>query len=207
MEITTTSEKPFQSLAIDVVGPLSMTFNGNKFIITMQDELTKFSFTKATPNHEAETVANSLLEFITIYGIPESILSDQGSDFTSDLMKELNNFFKIKHILSSPYHPQTNGASERSHSTLKEYLKHYIDRTQSDWDEYVSEHERVSIPLVHEQAYNLYNLIPFPAQLNNSNIYSYIDPIYPYLLLSTTKTHYSRLTDLTPCQRLLENDL
>ncbi|KAG5874593.1 hypothetical protein JTB14_035606 [Gonioctena quinquepunctata] len=94
MEITTTSEKPFQSLAIDVVGPLSMTFNGNKFIITMQDELTKFSFTKATPNHEAETVANSLLEFITIYGIPESILSDQGSDFTSDLMKELTTFSK-----------------------------------------------------------------------------------------------------------------
>ncbi|KAG5873500.1 hypothetical protein JTB14_029176 [Gonioctena quinquepunctata] len=72
MEITTTSEKPFKKLAIDVVGPLPMTFNGNKFIITMQDGLTEFSFVKATPNHEAETVANSLLEFITIFGIAES---------------------------------------------------------------------------------------------------------------------------------------
>ncbi|KAG5870064.1 hypothetical protein JTB14_030688 [Gonioctena quinquepunctata] len=90
----------------------------------MQDDLTEFSFTKATPYHEAETVANSSLEFITIFGISESILSDQGSDFTSDLMEEL---FKLKQILSSPHHPQTNGA-----------LKHYINRTQSDWDEYVS---------------------------------------------------------------------
>ncbi|KAG5863198.1 hypothetical protein JTB14_021446 [Gonioctena quinquepunctata] len=81
MEITRTSEKAFKRLAIDVVGPLPMTFNGNKFIITMQDDLTKFSFTKDTPNHGAETVANSLLEFITIFGIPESTLSDQGSDF------------------------------------------------------------------------------------------------------------------------------
>ncbi|KAG5872744.1 hypothetical protein JTB14_002207 [Gonioctena quinquepunctata] len=104
----------------------------------MQDDLTKFSFTKATPYHEAETLANSLLEFITIFGIPESILSDQGTDFTSDLMKELNKLFKIKQILSSPYHLQTNGALERSHLTLKEYLKHYMNRTQSDWDEYVS---------------------------------------------------------------------
>ncbi|KAG5870103.1 hypothetical protein JTB14_004853 [Gonioctena quinquepunctata] len=127
MEITTTSEKPFQSLAIDVVGPLSMTFNGNKFIITMQDELTKFSFTKATPNHEAETVANSLLEFITIYGIPKaSCLIKEGFYIRSN--ERVEQLFKIKHILSSPYHPQTNGASERSHSTLKEYLKHYIDR-------------------------------------------------------------------------------
>lgn len=103
----------------------------------MQDDLTKFSYAKPVPNHKAITIADTLLKFLTTFGIPESILSDQGSDFTSDLIKELNRLFKIKKIFSSPYHPQTNGALERSHLTLKEYLKHNINQNQNDWDEYV----------------------------------------------------------------------
>ena len=138
MQITTTSEKPFQKLAIDIVGPLNLTSNGNKFILTMQDDLTKYSYAKALQNHEAITIANSLLEFITIFGIPETLLTDQGSDFCSNIIKELNKLFKIKHVFSTPYHPQTNGSLERSHLTLKEYLKHYINQNQTDWDEYIS---------------------------------------------------------------------
>lgn len=138
MEITTTSTRPFQRLAIDIVGPLDLTEQGNKFIITMQDDLTKYSYAVPIPNHEARTIADEILKFITIFGIPECILSDNGTDFTSNIMKELNKLFKIKHILSSPYHPQTNGALERSHMTLKEYLKHYINEKHTNWDEYVS---------------------------------------------------------------------
>lgn len=64
-------------------------------------------------------------------------MSDQGSDFTSVTIKELNKLLKIKYILSSPYHPQTNGVLQRSHSTLKDYLKHYINQNQKNWDQYV----------------------------------------------------------------------
>lgn len=137
MEITTTSERPFQRLAIDIVGPLPITVNGNRFILTTQDDLTKYSFARSIPNHEASTVANVLVQFITMFGIPETILSDQSTDFTSSVIKEMNKLFKIKHVFSSPYHPQTNGALERSHLTLKDYLKHYINQNQNDWDEYV----------------------------------------------------------------------
>lgn len=136
MEITTTSERPFQRIAVDIVGPLPLTENGNRFIITLQDDLTKFSYAKPIPNHEAATIASKLLTFITLFGIPEAMLSDQGSDFTSSILKELNKLFKIC-VFSSPYHPQTNGALERSHLTLKDYLKHYINQNQNDWDQYV----------------------------------------------------------------------
>lgn len=98
MQITTTSHRPFQRLAIDVVGPLPLTENGNRFIITMQCDLTKYFYAKAVQNHEAITVANTLLEFITIFGIPESILTDLGTDFCSNIMKELNKLFKITHF-------------------------------------------------------------------------------------------------------------
>ncbi|KAL3279297.1 hypothetical protein HHI36_016805 [Cryptolaemus montrouzieri] len=137
MEITTTSERPFQRIALDIVGPLPLTELGNKFILTMQDDLTKYSYACCIPNHEAKTIADEFLKFITLFGIPETILSDNGTDFTSNVIKELNKLFKIKHIFASPYHPQTNGSLERSHHTLKEYLKHYINESQTNWDEYI----------------------------------------------------------------------
>lgn len=107
MVITTISERPFQKIAIDIVGFLPVTENRNKFIFTLQDDLTKFSYGKSIPNHEAITVASNLLTFITIFGIPETIFSDQVSDFTSVILKELNKLLKIKHVLSRPYHSQT----------------------------------------------------------------------------------------------------
>lgn len=137
MQITTTSEKPFERLALDIVGPLPITEHGHRFILTSQDDLTKYSFAIAIPNHESLTIAKSLTKIITYFGIPKTILTDQGADFMSQLIKDLTNLFKTKHVTSTPYHPQTNGSLERSHLTLKDYLKHYINNYQNDWDEYI----------------------------------------------------------------------
>ena len=137
LEITSTSSRAFEKLAIDVVGPLPLTENGNKFIFTMQDDLTKFSYAVPIPNHEAKTIASKLTKFITMFGIPKKILSDQGTDFMSKLVKNLMKLFKTIHLKSSPYHPQTNGGLERFHLTLKDYLKHYINKKQNNWDELI----------------------------------------------------------------------
>lgn len=137
MEITTTSDQPFEKLAIDIVGPLPLTESGNRFILTAQDDLTKYSFAIPIENHEAITVAKTLTKIMLQFGIPKSILSDQGTEFMSDIIKNLTTLFKTKHIIASPYHPQSNGALERSHLTLKDYLKHYIKQDQADWDDYI----------------------------------------------------------------------
>lgn len=137
MEITSTSDKPFDKIFIDVVGPLPLTENGNRFIITAQDDLTKFSFAQSVHNHESLTIAKTLTKLFMYFGIPRTILTDQGTDFTSNLIKNLSNLFKTKHVTTTPYHPQTNGALERSHLTLKDYLKHFINDKQTDWDEYI----------------------------------------------------------------------
>lgn len=137
MEITTTSDLPFDKLAIDIVGPLPLTESGNRFILTAQDDLTRYCFAYALPNHESLTVAKTLVELFMRFGIPKSILSDQGPDFMSDLIKNFNSLFKTKHVTTTPYHPQTNGSLERYHLTLKDYLKHYIKPNQTDWDDYI----------------------------------------------------------------------
>src|SRR5436190_24371291 len=73
MEITTTAENPFERLALDMVGPFPISETGNKYIMTAQDDLTKFSFAVAIPNHEAITIAKSLTKIIVQFGIPKTI--------------------------------------------------------------------------------------------------------------------------------------
>ena len=138
MEITSTSEKPFQRVAMDIVGPLPLSENGNKYILTLQDDLTKYSQAYAIPNHESKTIADKFVnQFICKFGIPDSIFTDQGKDFTSNLLKDVAKLFKIKQIQTTAYHPQSNGALERSHATLADYLKHYVNDKQSNWDDWI----------------------------------------------------------------------
>lgn len=116
MQITTASEKPFERISLDIVSPLPLTTAGNKFILTLQDDLTKFSQAYAIPNHEAVTIANIFVhKFICNFGIPESILIDQGTDFLSKLFQEMSKLFKIKNLKSTAYHPQ-NKWSTRTHT-------------------------------------------------------------------------------------------
>lgn len=138
MIITSTSTTPFEKLSIDIVGPLPESGTARlKFIVTMQDDLTKYSLAYPIRCNTAEESSECLVHFISMFGIPKHILTDQGTNFTAELFKKTCEFLKIKQLWSSPYHPQTQGALERSHSTLKEYLKTYVNENQDNWPRYV----------------------------------------------------------------------
>ncbi|KAJ3650057.1 hypothetical protein Zmor_021766 [Zophobas morio] len=65
----------------------------------------------------------------------------------------------------------------------------------------------IQIPLVSEETFHLYHLIPLPSlDKNSSSTFSYIDTDYPYLLISTTKMQYGRLKDLSACKTIYEDD-
>lgn len=138
MQITSLSTRPFERVAFDIVGPLPEAGNDRyKYILTLQDDLTKFSAAYPITNTTAEETCECLVHFITLFGIPKTILTDQGTNFTAELFKQTCNLLKIKQLWSTPYHPQTQGALERSHSTLKEYLKSYVNEQQSNWHRFV----------------------------------------------------------------------
>lgn len=138
MVISTTSTEPFEKLFIDVVGPLPRTLDGNAYILTMQDDLTKFSVAEAMANHKTNTVAyHFVTSWVCLHGISKSIVSDQGTEFLSKVMTETCKLLKINKLNTSPYHTQANGAIERSHRTLGEYLRHYVDKNQANWDTYI----------------------------------------------------------------------
>lgn len=131
-------DTPFRRVAIDLVGPLSpISDRGNRYILTMVDYATRFPEAIPLPSVETERVAEALLEIFTSVGFPQEILTDMGSQFTSDIMKEISRLLHIKQITTTPYHPMCNGLVERFNGTLKKMLKRMSSERPRDWDRYL----------------------------------------------------------------------
>lgn len=138
MEITTTAGLPFERCSLDIVGPLPVTQKGNKYILTFQDDLSKYVIGVPIRQQDAETVAREFAtQVILKYGTPSTVLTDQGSNFLSDVFKSTCKLLRIKKIQTTAFHPESNGGLERSHRVLAEYLRHYVREDQTNWDEWV----------------------------------------------------------------------
>lgn len=104
------------------------------YILTLQDELSRFSLAIALSATDSQTVAQAFVEcFVCAYGIPKSILTDCGTNFLSDVFKSMCKLLDIKKAKTTPWHPQGNAFLEHSHKTLKTYLRSFVDK-DSDWD-------------------------------------------------------------------------
>ena len=136
MIITDTPEFGMEKVACDLIGPLPRTEKQNRFILTIQCVLTKYSVAIPLPNAESTTIASAFAEnFICRFGCPRILLSDLGTSFMSNLMSDLAKIFKIKRVNSSCYHPQGNSSCERHHHTLIQYLRHFIEG--DNWDTWI----------------------------------------------------------------------
>ena len=110
MEITTTARRPFERCAIDIVGPTTGTSKGNRYILTFQDDLTKFIVAEPIQSQDAETVAREFVRSIILkFGTPEVVLSDQGSNFLSELFRNTCKLLRIKKINTTAFHLESNG--------------------------------------------------------------------------------------------------
>jgi transposase InsO family protein len=139
MVVTSTANKPFEKIFLDIVGPLETSTEGNTYILTMQDDLTKFSSAVPLVDHTANSIAKAFVEnFVCLHGIPESIVTDQGQDVLSKIFTACCKLLQIDKIKTTAYHPQSNGAFERSHRTLAEYLRHFVNNKQQNWDQYLA---------------------------------------------------------------------
>jgi len=80
-------DRPFQRIAMDVIGPLPRTRSGHKYILTICDYATRYPEAIALSSTEAEKVAKELVTLFSRVGIPDEILSDQGTNFMSALLQ------------------------------------------------------------------------------------------------------------------------
>jgi hypothetical protein len=129
--------KPFERIGIDFVGPLKKTKNGNKYILVVTDYLTKWPEAEPMNEATAENVIRFIYErIICRHGCPKIILSDRGTHFRNKIVDGLCQKFEIKHKLSSPYHPETNGLVERFNRTLCESLAK-VSEKEDEWDMHI----------------------------------------------------------------------
>ena len=129
---------PFKRVAMDLIGPLSpMSERKHKYILTVVDVASRYP--EACPLKDIDTVAiaEALFEIYSRMGVPQEVLSDQGGQFNSDLMKEISRLLSIHAINSSPYHPICNGQVEKFNGTLKKILKRLCAEQPKQWDRYL----------------------------------------------------------------------
>ena len=123
---------------LDIVGPVTETMAGSKYVLTFQDDLSTFLVAIPVPQQDAETVAREfVLNIVLKFGAPGQILMDQGSNFLSDLFKSMCKLLRIKKIQTTAFHPESNGSLERTSRVLTEYLRHYVREDQTNWDEWI----------------------------------------------------------------------
>eukprot|EP00731_Ephydatia_muelleri_P003232 Em0001g3232a len=132
---TIKSEYPFQRLSWDIMGPLPATSCGNKYILVVTDLFSKWVEAFPLAVTDSITLARILTdEVICRYGVPESLHSDQGANFVSEVMQSLCAQLGIKRTQTSAYHPEGNGQVERFNRTLEAMLSKVVEEHQKDWD-------------------------------------------------------------------------
>ncbi len=119
------------------MGPLIITKRGNRYIVTAMDYFTKWPIAKALKEATAKAVSKFIYQkIICKHECSEVLQSDQGTHFVNRVIENLTEKFRIKHRLSSPYYPQTNGLVKRFNQTLCEKLARLAEETDQ-WDEFV----------------------------------------------------------------------
>jgi hypothetical protein len=138
MAITSTANQPVDKCYLDIVGPLPPLATGNRYILTFQDDLSKHVVATPISQQDAETVARVFVAQIVLkFRTPSIVQTDQGANFVSEVFKNTCKLLKIKKLQSTAFQPESQGSVERSHRVLAEYLWHYVNEEQTNWDEWV----------------------------------------------------------------------
>ena len=129
---------PGERVAIDVLGPLPESSSGNRYLLVLMDYFTKWPEAYALPNQEATTVATAMLQgFVSRFGIPHELHSDQGRNFESAVFKGMCDMLGVTKTRTTPLHPQSDGMVERYNRTIGNQLAMYAEDNPADWDQHV----------------------------------------------------------------------
>jgi hypothetical protein len=131
-------KQPNARVGINLIGPLPLTERQNQYVLTCIDYFTKMAMAVPISNKTAAAVAEALFNnWYCSNGIPYEIQSDQGGEFTGDVVQRLNNRLETDHRVTTPYNPSANGEVERFNRTLKNSLKIYCEELTGTWDKHL----------------------------------------------------------------------
>ena len=129
----------FSVVALDLLSGFPTSRRGNDCIVVFTDRLTKRAWIEpVTKDITARGLAEIMLRTVfSSQGMPSILLSDQGPQFTSAFWQEFFALLKTDVKLTSSYHPQSNGQTEKFNKTLIEGLRSFVSARQDDWEDYL----------------------------------------------------------------------
>ena len=126
--------QPWKVVSADHLGPLPATDSGHRYILVFVDYFTRWTIAIPVPDTTADTTARVFLEQVVYqHGVPQSVITDNGTAFANSLLTELTRQLGVRKIKISPGHPQTNGRVERWNHTVTTMLRSYADDYRTNW--------------------------------------------------------------------------
>ena len=126
--------RPMQRLYIDILGPYPRSKNGHIGLLIILDHLTKFHWLFPLKKFTSAVIENILeKEIFHVFGVPEILLSDNGTQFKSNNFNAFLTQYGISHMYTAIYSPQSN-ASERVNRSVIAMIRIYIKSDQREWD-------------------------------------------------------------------------
>ena len=130
---------PLERVHLDLLGPFVESPSHNKFILMISDQFTKWVSCLPLPDQSAESMAREFYDhFVTIFGCPIQVHTDQGRNFDSNFFKALCELLEIAKTRTTPYRPSSNGQVETYNRVVLRFLRCYLGGKQKDWDKYIS---------------------------------------------------------------------
>ena len=123
---------------LDLLGQLPLSERGNRYVLMVVDQFTKWLSCITLPDQSAGTVAESFFEeFVTLLGCPTQIHTDQGRNFESGFFAELLRSLEIVKTRTTPYRPSSNGQVERYNRSVLQFLRCFLEGHQRAWDKHL----------------------------------------------------------------------
>ena len=127
----------FDRIGIDLVFGLPLTEDGYHGCLIITEYLTKYPWAVPIKSKTAIEIAKHLFHYISIFGPPKEMLSDEGKEFNNNLIQTLNELFGIDHPVTSPYKPNTNGLTEKYNQQFIHDLRIHAENNPNDWSLWV----------------------------------------------------------------------
>ena len=127
----------FDRIGVDLVFGLPETIDGFKGILIITEFLTKFPYAVPIKSKSADEIASQLWQYFSIFGPTKQMLSDQGKEFMNTIILKLLESIGTEHTVTSPYHPQCNGMTEKLNSTLISTIRKHTDNDPLNWNKWL----------------------------------------------------------------------
>ena len=130
---------PFERVSTDILGPPpNCTGSGNPYVLVFVDYFSKYVELIPVVDIKAETIAKAFLKDIVCrHGAPQYLHSDRGSNYLSNIVKITCQMMRTTKTQTTSYHPQCNGQSERTMSSILASLSKQLDSVHDIWDQYL----------------------------------------------------------------------